>query len=267
MRNQKALINVLQGLVKLLSEEVERNPRFADSLDDLLSPLAAGNPPTKRKQGPAVNTLPDIHTEYSTKGESGLRQWLREQPIEVLRALIRVHDFDARRRTAKWKNAEQLSEFIVEQLRARLARGSGFLSSSKPDPQFFYDLAALRIGNLSGDQPHPVTMGGYRNFVRQYARDFGEPALGEADDHILLDSMVLLWKGGRMDVRKYDAARNQWWDFSELRDVRQLVGSGDWTMKLTPEGRALLATLEEQAKLMNKRRGGADQERVGGCAP
>jgi hypothetical protein len=260
MRNQKALIEMLQGLVKLLSEEAERNPKFAGSLDDLLSPLAAGNPRSKRKLGPALETLPDIHTEYSTKGESAFRQWLREQPIEVLRALIRAHDFDARRRTAKWKDTEQLSEFIIEQLRARLARGSGFLSSGNRDPQFFYMLAALRVGNLSGDQPHAVSMGGYRNFVRQYARDFGEPALGEADDHILLDPMVLLWKSGRMDLRKYDSARNKWWDFSELGHVRLLVGSGDWTMRLTPEGRAMLATLEEQAKLTNKRR--ADVDRI-----
>jgi hypothetical protein len=124
---------------------------------------------------------------------------------------------------------------------------------------FFYTLAALRIGNLSGDRAHPVTMGGYRNFVRQYAQEFGEPALGEADDHVLLDPMVLLWKDGRMELKKYEPARNLWWDFSELGDVRLLVGAGDWTIRLTPEGRAMLATLQEQAKLMNERR--ADMER------
>jgi hypothetical protein len=125
---------------------------------------------------------------------------------------------------------------------------------------FFYTLAALRIGNLSGDRPHPVTVGGYRNFVRQYAREFGESALGEADDHVLLDPMVLMWKDGRMELKKYEPARNLWWDFSELGDVRLPVGTSDWTMRLTPEGRALLATLEEQAKLMNKRR--ADMDRL-----
>ncbi len=125
---------------------------------------------------------------------------------------------------------------------------------------FFYTLAALRIGNLSGDRPHPITVGGYRNFVRQYAREFEEPAVGEADDHVLLDPMVLMWKDGRMELKKYEPARNLWWDFSELGDVRLLVGAGDWTMRLTPEGRAMLATLEQKAKLMNKRR--ADTERL-----
>ncbi len=119
--------------------------------------------------------------------------------------------------------------------------------------RFFYTLAALRIGNLSGDQPHPVTMGGYRNFVRQYAQEFGKPALGEADDHLLTDQMVLLWSQGCMELKKYDPAKNEWWDFAEFQhDVRRLVGRGDWTIRLTPEGRARLAKLEDQAKLMRK---------------
>jgi len=261
MRSQKALISMLQGLVKLLSEEAERNPKFADQLDALLSPLPTSKLRRKQQnQGLPLESLPDIHTEYSTKGESAFRLWLRDQPIEILRALIRAHDFDARKRTTKWKNTEQLREFIIEQLRARLARGSGFLSSADRGRQFFYTLAALRIGNLSGDRPHPVTVGGYRNFVRQWAHEFGDPALGEADDHVLLDPMVLLWKDGRMELKKYDSTKNLWWDFAELGDVRRLVGSGDWTIRLTPEGRAMLATLEEKAKLMNKKR--ADMERL-----
>ena len=96
-------------------------------------------------------------------------------------------------------------------------------------------------------------MGGYRNFVRQYAQQFGEPALGEADDHLLTDQMVLLWNQGCMELKKYDPAKNEWWDFAQFQqDVRRLVGRGDWTIRLTPEGRARLAKLEDQAKLMRK---------------
>lgn len=117
----------------------------------------------------------------------------------------------------------------------------------------FYRLAALRIGNLPGGRPRPVTMGGYRNFVRHFARGFGNPALGEADDETLIDPMVLLWKEGCMELKKYDPAKNAWWDFSELQDARALVGRGEWTIKLTPEGRALLVKMEDDAKLMNNR--------------
>jgi Mrr N-terminal domain len=116
----------------------------------------------------------------------------------------------------------------------------------------FFTLAALRIGNLSGAQPHPVTMGGYRNFVRQYAQDFGDPTLGEADDHVLTDPMVVLWKQGCMELKKYDLSKNEWWDFAKLQEIRLLVGTGGWTIKLTAEGRAELAKMEEQAKLMSK---------------
>ena len=78
--------------------------------------------------------------------------------------------------------------------------------------------------------------------------------------------MVLLWKQGCMELRKYEPARNLWWDFAELQDVRLLVGSGDCTIKLTPEGRALLAKLEDQAKLMNTRVGTNLTGQLPGCS-
>jgi hypothetical protein len=113
----------------------------------------------------------------------------------------------------------------------------------------FFTLAALRIGNLSGPQFHPVTMGGYRNFVRQYAQEFGDPVLGEVDDHLLTDPIVMLWRDGSMELKKYDPVKNEWWDFSELqREVRRLVGRGDWHMRLTEKGRALLVQVEETMK-------------------
>lgn len=58
--------------------------------------------------------------------------------------------------------------------------------------------------------------------------------------------MELLWKQGYLELKKYDPVKNEWWDFAELQDIRRLVGKSDWTMKLTAEGRALLAKMEEQ---------------------
>jgi len=128
MRSQKALITMLRGLVKLLGEEADRNPQFAAELEALLSPLSNNKP--GRKQVTAVTEptdLPDIHAEFASKGEAEFSLWLCNQPIGILRALIRRHDLDATRRTAKWKNTEQLSSFITDQIRSRRARGSGFL--------------------------------------------------------------------------------------------------------------------------------------------
>lgn len=127
MRNEKALIKLLRGLVDLLAGEAERNPDFAARLDVVLTGLQAetGKPPKQRAVPPSE--LPDVHAEWKQRGETDFRLWLRDQPVATLRALIRAHDFDSMRRTTKWKEAEKLAEFVADGLKARLARGSSFL--------------------------------------------------------------------------------------------------------------------------------------------
>ncbi len=127
MRNEKALIKLLRGLVDLLADEAGRNPDFAARLDDVLTGLPAGSAkPTKQRATPPAE-LPDIHAEWNQRSETEFRLWLRDQPIPVLRALVRTHDFDPTRRTTKWKETEKLADFIADGLKARLARGSSFL--------------------------------------------------------------------------------------------------------------------------------------------
>ena len=129
MRSQKALVALLRGLVELLADESERNPALAERLDRLLSSLPESRRPTaaKRAARDARTTLPDVHAEWIARGETDFRLWLRDQPMPVLRALVRTHDFDPTRRTTKWKEAEKLADFIADGLKARLARGSSFL--------------------------------------------------------------------------------------------------------------------------------------------
>jgi hypothetical protein len=130
MRKEKALTALLQDLVKLLAEEAARNAQFAAQLDALLTPVPSGRTQRKRRVAtPKPEDIPDIHAEFSSRGESEFHLWLRDQPVAMLRALIRVHDLDAARRTNKWKDPDKLSAFITEQMSARLARGSGFLSA------------------------------------------------------------------------------------------------------------------------------------------
>lgn len=127
MRKEKALIALLRGMVELIAEESTRNPEFAARLESLLADLPERKAPSKRP-APArgMEGLPDIHAEWSARGETDFRLWLRDQPIPVLRAVIRAQDLDSARRTAKWKEAEKLAEFIADNLRARLSRGSAF---------------------------------------------------------------------------------------------------------------------------------------------
>lgn len=128
MRKEKALIGLLRGLVDLVAEQSARNPEFASKLDTLLSALSEKKAAPKRSATPPLPVrLPDIHAEWNARGETDFRLWLRDQPIPVLRGVIRAEDLDAARRTAKWKEAEKLAEFIADSLRARQLRGSAFI--------------------------------------------------------------------------------------------------------------------------------------------
>lgn len=128
MRNEKALIDLLRGLVGLLAEESARNPEFASKLDNLLSELPSKRGASRKIAAtPLPEILPDIHAEWLARDEIGFRLWLRDQPIPVLRAIIRAEDLDSTRRTAKWKEAEKLATFISDSLRARQSRGSAFI--------------------------------------------------------------------------------------------------------------------------------------------
>ena len=129
MRNKSSLARLLRGLVNLLAEESGNNPEFAKKLDQLLEPLAVKRTSTSagsRKASP-LPPLPDIYGERERLGEKEFEFWLRDQPISILHALIRKHDFDGARRTEKWKDKEKLAGFIAERLQNRLDRGSAFL--------------------------------------------------------------------------------------------------------------------------------------------
>lgn len=129
MRNEKTLIALLRGLVDLLAEESAQNPEFASKIERLLSNLperkAIKKVPSAKK--PTRESLPDVYAEWNASGETRFRLWMREQPIPVLRAVIRAQDFDSTRRTTKWKDAEKLAEFIADNVRLRLSRGSAFI--------------------------------------------------------------------------------------------------------------------------------------------
>jgi hypothetical protein len=128
MRKEKALIALLRGMVDLLSEESARSPEFAAKLEGLLSEVPERKAsPKKPAPSKLPKQLPDLHAEWNARGEPDFRIWLRDQPIPVLRAVIRAQDLDSTRRTVKWKEAEKLAEFIADSLRARLSRGSAFI--------------------------------------------------------------------------------------------------------------------------------------------
>ena len=128
MRRKKTLVTLLRRLVALLEEEAARSPDFATRLEELLSSPNRGIATKKKSRVSRVpQPLPDIYAEWKRRGEAEFLLWLRDQPIEILRAVIQRQDLDAARRTHKWTDPEKLSAFVAEQLQARLARGASFL--------------------------------------------------------------------------------------------------------------------------------------------
>lgn len=130
MRKEVALINFLRRLVELLAEQAERDTKFAKKLEMLLTPISEPTQRVKRmRRGNATVEIPDIYAEWHARGEEEFHLWLRDEPVEVLRALIREHELDPARRTVRWKEQEKLSAYIVDQLQVRLSRGSKFMRS------------------------------------------------------------------------------------------------------------------------------------------
>lgn len=130
MRKEKGLTNLLRGLVDLLVEESERNPEFASKIDALLTQIPERKQASRKSVGSKSQIeLPDIHAEWASRGDIDFRIWLRDFPIQELRAIIRTHDFDPMRRSIKWKDSEKLADFVTDALRARLARGSAFIGT------------------------------------------------------------------------------------------------------------------------------------------
>jgi hypothetical protein len=79
---------------------------------------------SKTKSEPDV---PDIYAERDIHSEDDFRLWLRDQSVPVLRAIIRKHDLDSARRTARWRDAEKLVAYIADRFQGRLERGSSFM--------------------------------------------------------------------------------------------------------------------------------------------
>ena len=133
MREEKILIRLFRKLTDLIGEEAGRNPDFAAKLDSILLEIPGKKrAATKRAAGVPPSDLPDIFSEWKRREPNDFVLWLRDQPLPVLRGLIRVHDLDASKRASKWKDTEKLAHFIAEQMRNRASRGSAFLVANPP---------------------------------------------------------------------------------------------------------------------------------------
>jgi hypothetical protein len=132
MQATKKLSRVLRDLVTLLEEEASRNPAFAERLEEITTALPerfSKRPGRARLNEPA--NVPDVLAEFQTRGADEFRFWLRDFSLPVLKAIVKRNGFDPARATQRWTEPDKFVTLITEQVRARLKRGSAFITSKR----------------------------------------------------------------------------------------------------------------------------------------
>jgi hypothetical protein len=132
MQHSKVLVKVLKDLAELVAEEADRNPDFANRLDMILREVAVANYGVSTKKVKSLDLdIPDVFTEYETREEGDFINWLSAYELDVLKSIIKTNAFDSTRRSYKWKDKSKVTQLILEQIKARLNRGSAFLESDR----------------------------------------------------------------------------------------------------------------------------------------
>ena len=77
MRETDSLASSLRSLVDLVIEESAQNPTFAAKVEKLFAKLADPKPrATEARSTRAKIALPDVHAEWTNRGETEFRFWL-----------------------------------------------------------------------------------------------------------------------------------------------------------------------------------------------
>lgn len=127
MQRSQTLTKLFRQLADLVSDEAEANPAFAAKLDSILAPLP--QKPTAKSKAKEAHA-PDVFTEFETRGAEEFGFWLRALDLATLKAIIKANGFDPGKTAARWTEPDKFVALIAEQVKARLNRGSAFLSSS-----------------------------------------------------------------------------------------------------------------------------------------
>lgn len=124
------LRTALQGLVRAIVEEAERNPDFALRVEKSLGMggeiPAQSDRNTKRgrnRRTPAV--LDPI--DAARRGEEALRQRLAALGLEQLKDVVADFGMDPGKLVMKWKTPQRIIDRIVEFSMARAVKGDVFL--------------------------------------------------------------------------------------------------------------------------------------------
>jgi uncharacterized protein YodC (DUF2158 family) len=157
MPKEKALAGLLGELAEEIVEEYKRNPLFARRLNAVLKVVPVSGEKRPPRSGPRSTSLsvpiPDIYREFESRPEAEFRLWAQQLPVQVLREIVRAHDFDAARRTSKWTDPEKLANFLSDQLAARVNRGSAFLRNESSSKKIVSDRSSLHAPGRTSEEP------------------------------------------------------------------------------------------------------------------
>lgn len=138
------LRNILMRLVRVVTEEVERNPAFEAALNEAL-----GIAP-KRKPDEARHTQESLDDEglkrgknrrspamldpvqVVREGEPALRSALEKLSLDQLRDIIAEYGMDPGRQVMKWKAPERVIDRVVEMSTTRARKGDAFRKPAGP---------------------------------------------------------------------------------------------------------------------------------------
>src|SRR5208282_4291164 len=130
MQRVKTLTKFLKAMAEIVADEAERNPAFAEKLDAIMSPLPLAKAKTPKKEN-HVRHVPDVYIEYQKREKEEFRFWLAGLDLTTLKAIVKVNGFDVTKTSRRWTEPDKFVTLITEQVRARLKRGSAFITSKR----------------------------------------------------------------------------------------------------------------------------------------
>lgn len=128
---------VLRDFVKVVNDEADRNPAFAERLQAVFQPATtprtanrtSANSGTSSKTGRPANRRPPAVLDpvsLAKQGEEALRSALEPLPLEQLKDIVADYGMDPRKLVMKWKKPEKVIDEIVEISISRAHKGSAF---------------------------------------------------------------------------------------------------------------------------------------------
>lgn len=124
------LTTALQGLMRTIIEEAERNPAFAQRVENAIGIGGQNAPPSEpRHKGSSNRRAPAVldPIEAVRQGEAALRQKLAALSLEQLKDVVADYGMDPGKLVMKWKTPNRIIDRIVEFSIQRSMKGDAFI--------------------------------------------------------------------------------------------------------------------------------------------